>query len=61
LSQSVEGSVAEGGEKVMFEHVCQAMDVIGIEDVERADMWKILSGILHLGKHPGRPSRCAKP
>jgi myosin heavy subunit len=50
LNQSVEeGKVAEGGEKGMFEHVCHAMEVIGIEEEQQGDMWKVLSGILHLG------------
>lgn len=50
LSQSVErGKVPEGGEKGMFDHVCHAMEVIGVDEGQRAELWKILSGILHLG------------
>jgi myosin heavy subunit len=48
LNQSVDG-VVEGGESGMFDHVSHSMEVIGIDETERADLWKILSGILHLG------------
>ena len=42
LSQSVErGARAEGGEKGMFDHVCHSMEVIGIEEDQRNEIWKV--------------------
>jgi len=50
LNQSVaKGQACEGGEKGMFEHVCHAMEVIGIKEEQQRDLWKVLAGVLHLG------------
>jgi len=41
--------VPEPAEKGMFEHVSHSMEVIGITEEMRSDLWRVLSGILHLG------------
>jgi myosin heavy subunit len=41
--------VPEAAELGMFEHVCHSMEVIGIDQPMRSDLWRVLSGILHLG------------